>query len=210
MELVGPEPRALQPIPARVLGRTASADRRRPRAGAPAEADRLRRAGLGARRLDPGADPEPARGAPGGVQPDLPVHRPRPLGGQARLRPGRGDVPRQDRRDGRRQDALPAREAPVHRRAAVGGADRRPGPREGEAAHHPRGRRSVADRSAVGVPVPPTMPADAPARRRAGDRGGIMPVCAEQEPLLARQDQGQLAACHFPLEERIVADVPES
>jgi peptide/nickel transport system ATP-binding protein len=43
-----------------------------------------------------------------------------------------------------------------------------------------------------------------------GIEGGIMPVCAEQEPLLARQDQGQLAACHFPLQERIVGDVPES
>ena len=30
---------------------------------------------------------------------DLPVHRPRPVGGQAHQRPGRGDVPRQDRRD---------------------------------------------------------------------------------------------------------------
>ena len=33
------------------------------------------------------------------VQPDLPVHRPRPLGGAAHQRPGRGDVPGQDRGD---------------------------------------------------------------------------------------------------------------
>ena len=57
------QPRALQPLPARVLRRPAPADRRRARARAAAEADRLRRAGLGARRLDPGADPEPARRA---------------------------------------------------------------------------------------------------------------------------------------------------
>ena len=68
-------------------------------AGPAAEADRVRRAGLRAGRLDPGPDPEPARGPPGGVQPHLPVHRPRPLGREARLRPGRRDVPRQDRRD---------------------------------------------------------------------------------------------------------------
>ena len=36
MELVGPEPRALQPLPARVLRRPAAADRRRPRARAAA------------------------------------------------------------------------------------------------------------------------------------------------------------------------------
>ena len=58
-----PEPGALQPLSARVLGRPAPAHRHRPRARAPAEADRLRRAGLGARRLGAGADPQPARRA---------------------------------------------------------------------------------------------------------------------------------------------------
>ena len=41
-------------------------------------ADHLRRAGLGARRVDPGADPQPARGPPGRLQPDLPLHLARP------------------------------------------------------------------------------------------------------------------------------------
>ena len=36
------------------------------------------------------------------ARPGVPVHRPRPVGGAAHLRPGRGDVPRQDRRDRRR------------------------------------------------------------------------------------------------------------
>ena len=54
------EPRALQPLPARVLRRPAPTHRRRPRARAQAEADRVRRAGVGARRVDPGADPQPA------------------------------------------------------------------------------------------------------------------------------------------------------
>ena len=62
-----PLARALQPLPARVLRRPAPAHRRRPRARAAAEADRRRRAGLRPRRLDPGADGEPARGAAGRV-----------------------------------------------------------------------------------------------------------------------------------------------
>ena len=63
-----PLPRALQPLPARVLRRPAAADRDRPGAGAAAEAGDLRRAGLGPRRLDPGADRQPARRPPGRVR----------------------------------------------------------------------------------------------------------------------------------------------
>ena len=64
------EPRALQPLPARVLGRPAAAHRRGARARAQAEADRRRRAGLGARRVDPGADPEPAARPPARARAD--------------------------------------------------------------------------------------------------------------------------------------------
>ncbi len=46
--------RSHQFLPARVLGRPAPADRDRARPGAQAGTDRRRRAGLGARRLDPG------------------------------------------------------------------------------------------------------------------------------------------------------------
>ena len=74
----GPQPGALQPLPARVLGRPAPAHRHRPRAGHPAQADRLRRAGVRARRIGAGADPEPAEAAAARVRPDLRVHRPRP------------------------------------------------------------------------------------------------------------------------------------
>ncbi len=49
-----------QPLPARILGRPVPANRRRPRDDPAAPADRLRRAGLGARRLDPGADHQSA------------------------------------------------------------------------------------------------------------------------------------------------------
>ena len=67
-----------RPLPPRALRRAAPAGRHRPRAGHGAEPDRLRRAGLGARRLDPGPDHQPAGGAPGRVRADLPVRRPRP------------------------------------------------------------------------------------------------------------------------------------
>ena len=51
------------------------------------------------------------------VRPDLPVHRPQPGRGRAHLRPGRRDVPGQDRRAGRQAGALRASAAtPTPRR----------------------------------------------------------------------------------------------
>jgi oligopeptide/dipeptide ABC transporter ATP-binding protein len=53
-----------------------------------------------------------------------------------------------------------------------------------------------------------------PQTRRLAEAQGLateyVPRCAEEEPLLSPQEQGQLAACHFPLEDRTLADVPES
>jgi len=49
-------------------------------------------------------------------------------------------------------------------------------------------------------------------KRLAFDQGRAteyVPICAEEEPLLTRQEQGQIAACHFPLEERTLPAVPE-
>ena len=94
-----PRPELRQPLPARVLGRPAPAHRRRPRARRRARVHRLRRADLRARRVDPGAGPQPADGPARAPRADLPVRRPRPVGRQAHQRPGRGHVPRQDRRD---------------------------------------------------------------------------------------------------------------
>ena len=48
----------------------------------------------------------------------LPVHRPRPRGGPPHRRPGRRDVPRRDRRGGRRRRRLQRSAAPVHPGAA--------------------------------------------------------------------------------------------
>ncbi len=90
----GAEPRALQPLPARVLRRSAPADRRGAGDRPGAEAARGRRAGLGARRLDPGPGAQPAARAPAGDGADARLHRPRPVGRAPHVRPGDGDVPR--------------------------------------------------------------------------------------------------------------------
>ena len=120
------EPRALQPLPARVLRRPAPAHRRRARAGAETEAADRRRARLGARRLDPGAGAQPAARAAARVRADADLHRPRPLGRAPHVRPRRGDVPRPVRRDRRRRRALQLPAPPLHGRAALGRAGRRP------------------------------------------------------------------------------------
>ncbi len=54
LETVGLQARLRQPLPPRVLRRPAPAHRHRPGAGAEPQVHRLRRAGLGARRVDPG------------------------------------------------------------------------------------------------------------------------------------------------------------
>ena len=93
-----PAARCGRPLPARVLRRAAPAHRPRTRARAESRLHRRGRAGLCARRLDSGADHQPARAAAGGVRPHLPLHRARPRGRAAHLRPHRGHVPRLDRR----------------------------------------------------------------------------------------------------------------
>ena len=60
LRLVGLEPRFGAPLSARIFRRPAPAHRDRARARGRAEAHHLRRAGVGARRLDPLADPQPA------------------------------------------------------------------------------------------------------------------------------------------------------
>ena len=62
---VGLARRRLRPLSARVQRRPAPAHRHRARARGRAALHRRRRAGLGARRLDPGADREPAAGSAG-------------------------------------------------------------------------------------------------------------------------------------------------
>ena len=97
------QPRALQPLPARVLRRSAPAHRRRPRARPEAEGDHRRRAGLRARRVDPGAGAQPAARAAARARADADLHRPRPVRRAPHVRSRRGHVPRPDRRAGDRR-----------------------------------------------------------------------------------------------------------
>ena len=146
-------------FPHEFSGGPAPADRDRPRPRAAPEADRRRRAGLGARRLDPGADHQPPRRPPGRVRALLHLRRPRSRRRASRLRSDRGHVPGEGRRGGSRLLSSTAR--PVHpytRGAALGGADSRPeGERRANAAR-PRGRRAEPGRSAGRLPFSHPLP----------------------------------------------------
>ena len=114
------QPGLRRALPARVLGRPAPADRRRPGARPEPRAHRRRRADQRPRRVDPGPDHQPARAPPGPVRADLPVHRPRPVGRPPHQRPDRGHVPGPDRRGRAVARPQPQAAPPVHGRAPVG------------------------------------------------------------------------------------------
>ena len=119
--------------------------------------DRRRRAGLGARRLDPGADHQPADRPAGGVRALLPVRRPRPRRGRAHLPPRRRHVSRPHRRDDRQEEPVRDAAASLHRGAAVGGADPQVGHARPQACDPDR-RRAEPDQSAAGLPLPHPLP----------------------------------------------------
>ena len=75
----------------------------------------LRRGGLGARRLDPGAAPEPAAGPAGRDRDELPLHLPRPRGGPVHGRRGHGDEGRRDRGGGPAEEIYAAPRHPYTR-----------------------------------------------------------------------------------------------
>ena len=105
--------------PVRVLRRPAPAARHRAGAGGQPDADRRRRAGVGARRLGAGAGAEPADRPAGGVRPRLSVHLARPRRGRAHRPPHRGDVSRPHRRARRQATRCsPRRCIPTPRRCS--------------------------------------------------------------------------------------------
>ena len=83
----------------RVLRRAAPANRNRAGARGESALPGARRAGLGARRLDPGANNQPAAGPAGEAEADLPVHRARLAGGRTHQQSRSHHVPRQDCRN---------------------------------------------------------------------------------------------------------------
>ncbi len=164
-----PAARARQALSAHVLGRPAPAHR--DRAGDDARsADRGgRRAGLGARRVDPGADPEPVHGPAAAVRHQLRVHLAQPGGGRARRRRRDGDVPRRGGGARRQGHSVRAAAPSLHARAALGDpGDLRIGP--GASEDQAAGRTALAAQPAVGLRLPPALPVRDRAVPRRGAR----------------------------------------
>ena len=117
LDLVGLNPEHINRYPHQFSGGQRQRIGIAPRHRAQPEGARLRRAGLGARRVGAGAGRQPHGEAPGRARPRLPLHRPRPVGRAPHLRPGRGHVPRPDGRDRRGGRGLHrARRTPTPRR----------------------------------------------------------------------------------------------
>ncbi len=153
-----PQPRALQPLSSRVLGRPAPAHRDRASSRGQPEADRLRRAGVGTRRLGAGADPQPAEGPPEGVRAHVRLHRARPERRPPHLGPRAGHVPRQGRRARVGHGSLPASTPPILGSPPLGGADSEPGARAEAEVDRARGRRAEPGQPAEWVSFPSALP----------------------------------------------------
>ena len=189
MDLVGLAAVPRPPLPARVLGRPAPAHRDRPGARPRARPGRLRRAGLGPRRVHPGPGAEPAQAAPARARPDLPVRRPQHGRGRAHQRPGGGDVPRPDRRAGRPAGALPqARSTRTPRRSCRPSRSRTR--RCGAQRVILKGDVPQPGQPADGLPLPPALPA----ATAAGRPGDLRRGRARRSSSIGGD---HLCACHF-------------
>ena len=149
----GPGCRFGAKISARILRRPTPAHRHRARADHAAQARRRGRAGLGARRLDPGAGAQPDERPATRRRRDLSPDQPRSRGRRPHLRGNRGDVPRPLRRDRAfRRPADGARRIPTRANSSTPrpssgrrrwrAPTRRRAPRRRPAAPMPRGARS--------------------------------------------------------------------
>jgi hypothetical protein len=123
---VGLGPEHHPALPARILRRPAPAAVHRPRARGRAEADRGRRADLGARRLGAGAGAGADAGVAAEPRPRLPVHLARHGGGRGVAHRVARDAPRPDRRDRPARRRARRRPPPLHPRPARRRADPRP------------------------------------------------------------------------------------
>ena len=110
MQRVGiPDPvRRARRLPARALGRHAPAHHDRHRALVRPEADPVRRADDGARRHDPGSDPEAASQPAARARRERGVRHARPRGGCRDMRAAGGHVRRADRRDRHGRRGVPS------------------------------------------------------------------------------------------------------
>ena len=142
-------------VPARVQRRPAPAHRHRPGPRAQPEPRGRRRAGLRPRRLGPGPDPEPDAPPPDRARAHVPVRGPRPLRRQARERPGGRHVRGPDRRGRRHGAAVRHAQAPLHRGAALRGAQARPA--APHPAHRAGGRGRGPGEPAAWLLLPPSV-----------------------------------------------------
>ena len=141
-----------------------------------------RRAGLGARRLDPGAGAEPAGRAAGGVPARLPVHLPRPLGRAPLRRRRAGHVSRPGRGAGAERGNLRAPRHPYTRilLAATPTVD---------VTHHVQAETIRGE-----LPSPLKPPVGCAFASRCPSSDGRR--CVAERPEL-RPLEGHLVACHY-------------
>ena len=158
-------------------------------------ADRGRRAGVRARRVDPGAGPQPDARPAARARPDLPVHLARPVRGALPVQPASASC----------TSASWSRSAPPTRCTCTPGPPlhqgpdrlrpgRRPGDRAGQGAGGRHRRAAERDPPAVGLPVPHPLPAG---RRRSAPRSsrrcGRSPAPGTWRPATSRCSRSQTA-----------------